>query len=76
MFTDPVVTHDSEVGKYMLDYLQSMLDDIFYERRLFGDDDRIVKKKLCGALACKEMVELMLGVPVNLQKDGRVTVGF
>ena len=26
--------------------------------------------------ACKDMVEELIGLPVNLQKDGKVTVGF
>ena len=27
-------------------------------------------------IACKNMVECLIGEPVNLQKDGKVTVGF
>ena len=61
----------------MIKYLQSMLDDFIDEdMRVEGRDDRIVNKKFDAMIACKEMVEAMIGMPVNLQKDGRVTVGF
>lgn len=60
----------------MIDYLQSMMDDFMEERERFGDDDRIVNKKLDAMIQCKNMVENLIGMPVNLQKDGKVTVGF
>lgn len=60
----------------MIKYLQSMMDDFKKEEARFGSEDRIVNKKLDAMIACKEMVEALIGEPVNLQFDGRVTVGF
>lgn len=60
----------------MIKYLQSMMDDFKKEEAQFGSEDRIVNKKLDAMIACKEMVETLIGEPVNLQFDGRVTVGF
>lgn len=60
----------------MLNYLQSMMNDFLKEKERYGMEDRIVNKKLDEMIACKEMVEVMIGQPVNLQLDGKVTVGF
>lgn len=60
----------------MINYLQSMMDDFLKEKEQFGSEDRIVKKKMDAMIACKEMVEALIGMPVNLQMDGKVTVGF
>lgn len=60
----------------MLIYLQMRLDDYRKEAADYGKEDRIVRKKLDALIACKEMVEAVLQEPVNLQKDGRVTIGF
>lgn len=60
----------------MINYLQSMMDDFNINRAAYGDDDRIVLKKLDAMIACKEMVEAIIGEPVNLQMDGKVTIGF
>ena len=60
----------------MLRYLQGMMDDFMKEKARFGAGDRIVEEKLDAMIACKEMVEALIHEPVNLQKDGKVTVGF
>lgn len=60
----------------MLSYLQELLDEYMEDKDQFGKDDRIVKERLHGMIACKEMVECLIGQPVNLQMDGKVTVGF
>ena len=62
--------------KKMIDYLQGMLDEFMVEKNEFGISDRIVGKKLDKMLACKEMVETMIGMPINLGIDGKVTIGF
>lgn len=67
---------DTITKKQMLDYLQDMLSDYMTERNAYGDDDRIVNKKLNAVIACKEMVEQLIREPVNLQQDGKVTTGF
>lgn len=60
----------------MINYLQCMLDDFMAEEKRYGFSDRIVQKKMNAMLACAEMVENMIGVPVNMQMDGKVTLGF
>lgn len=60
----------------MINYLQSMMNSFKRDEARYGLEDRIVLQKLDAMIACKEMVEALIGEPVNLQKDGRVTVGF
>ena len=60
----------------MIAYLQSQLDVFKMEEARYGIEDRIVQKKLDAMLACRDMVEALIEEPVNLQLDGRVTVGF
>lgn len=60
----------------LIAYLQSELDDFLRDAAKFGKDDRIVQHKLDAMLANKDMVESLIMEPVNLQKDGKVTVGF
>ena len=60
----------------LLEYLQELMDEYMEDRQQFGKDDRIVQKRLNGMIACKEMVEALIRQPVNLQKNGKVTVGF
>lgn len=59
----------------MLNYLQSMMDSFKEEEARYGMDRR-TERKLDDMIACKEMVEALIGEPVNLQLDGKVTVGF
>ena len=60
----------------LIAYLQSELDDFLKDAAKFGKDNRIVQHKLDAMLANKDMVESLILEPVNLQKDGKVTVGF
>ena len=60
----------------MLAYLQNLMDEFMKEKERFGEDDRIVSKMLNNLIACKEMTEALIGEPVNLQMDGKVTIGF
>ena len=58
----------------MLYYLQSMLDYYREHEEKFNDDhSHAFIAKMC---ACKDMVETLIQEPVNLQLDGKVTVGF
>lgn len=59
----------------MLRYLQSMTDDFVAEEEKYGMDD-FVEKKLDALLACKDMVEALIEMPVNVGLGGKVTVGF
>lgn len=60
----------------MLVYLQSMLDEFMAESKKYGNDDPHVERLFGWMIGCKEMVEALIQCPVNLQKDGKVTVGF
>lgn len=59
----------------LIAYLQEMMDEFKQEQEQFGND-RGTMRKLDAMIACKEMVETLIGQPVNLRKDGQVTVGF
>lgn len=60
----------------LLRYLQSQMDDFKRWESKFGIEDRVVQDKLDAMIACKEMAEALIGEPVNLQLDGKVTVGL
>ena len=60
----------------MIAYLQSMMDNFKKEEERWGLNDRIVSEKLDAMIACREMVEALIGKPVNLGVNGIVTVGF
>jgi len=59
----------------MITYLQSMMDRAKYEEERYGRDERTIGL-FDNMIACKEMVEALIQKPVNLRKDGKVTVGF
>lgn len=59
----------------MIYYLQCMMDEFKAEEARYGKSDYLMDK-LDNMIACKEMVEAMIGYPVNLQKDGKVTLGL
>ena len=60
----------------MLQYLQEVLDDFMKNKEKFGSDCDFVRYKMDMMIGAKEMVEALIGEPVNLQKDGKVTVGL
>ncbi len=60
----------------LINYLQSQMDDFTKDKERYGIEDRIVEHKLDAMIACKEMVESLIGEPVNLGLDGKVTTGF
>ena len=60
----------------MLSHLQFLLSEYMEEKERYGADDRIVNRKMHDMIACKNMCECLLSVPINLQRDGKVTVGF
>ena len=61
--------------KEMIAYLQAQMDQFKKEEAEFGMD-RGTARRLDAMIACKEMVEALIGEPVNLGKDGKVTVGM
>ena len=60
----------------MIAYLQSMMDDFKKAETRYGKSDELVFEKFDAMIACKEMVEALIGKPVNLGFNGIVTVGF
>jgi len=60
----------------MIQYLQTMMDHFKKEEERYGLEDRGVQHMLDEMIGCKEMVEAMIGQPVNLTQEGKVTVGF
>ena len=60
----------------LISYLHSQMDDFKEWESHYGLSNRIVEHKLDAMIACKEMVESLICQPVNLKKDGVVTVGF
>lgn len=60
----------------MLDYIQELFTDWLADREKYGPDDRIVDHVFHQLIGMKTMVEILIGTPVNLQKDGKVTTGF
>ena len=63
-------------GRQMLAYLQAKLTKFQKEAEKYGMEDRMVEHLFDEMIACKEMVEVLIGAPVNLQMDGKVTIGF
>ena len=57
----------------MIAYLQSMLDRVTNDK-WYSDEDK--HEFIHEMIACKEMVEALIGMPVNLGLNGKVTVGF
>lgn len=63
-------------AKEMIEYLQGIMDRFMDNMVKYGRDDRMTEKYFDEMIACKEMVEALIGEPVNLRKDGYVTVGW
>ena len=61
--------------KDLLDFLQNGLTEYLEEVKECGED-RLSDMHLYWLIGQKEMVECLICQPVNLQKDGKVTVGF
>lgn len=60
----------------LVTYLQSMMDSYKKDEAKYGFKDEAVQDKLDAMIACKEMAEALIGKPVNLQRNGVVTVGL
>ena len=60
----------------MITYLQAKMNKFKTLEAKYGFEDREVQQLLDEMIACKEMVEAIIEQPVNLQQDGKVTVGF
>lgn len=66
-----IITKEMLIG-----YLQSQMNDFKKDEAKYGLDDRFTLAKLDAMIACKEMVESLIGEPVNLLSNGKVTTGL
>ena len=60
----------------MLDYLKEDFKIAMRDRRILGADDERAQDRMLLCIGMKEMCEALIGVPVNLKLDGRVTIGL
>ena len=60
----------------MLDYLKVDFKIAMRDRRILGADDERAQSRMGWCIGMKEMCENLIGVPVNLKLDGRVTIGL
>lgn len=63
-------------ARQILSYLQDKLTKFQQEKEKHGFSDSVVRELFDEMIACKEMAEVLIGAPVNLQMDGKVTIGF
>ena len=77
LYNDDVIDELDQTfsAKDLITYLQSQMDDFKESEKKFGFD-RVTRDKMHAMIACKEMVEALINYPVNLRKDGKVTLGF
>ncbi len=62
--------------KEMLDLLQEYFTEAMEARKTLGADDERARMSISWCIGMKEMVEALICAPVNLQMDGKVTVGY
>ena len=65
----------SITAEQMIAYLQERMNRV-KEMERKGYPEELIVKAIDEMISCKEMVETLICEPVNLQQDGRVTVGF
>ena len=63
-------------GKDLLSYLKEDYAEAMKYMKILGEEDERAQNRLLWCIGMKEMCEALLGVPVNLKIDGRVTIGF
>lgn len=60
----------------LVNYVASYFQNWIEEKEEFGADDRIVKDDMKKLIAMRVMAENLIGVPINLGLDGKITIGF
>ena len=67
----------NETEKSMIKYLESLMAKVKHEEETYGtDNNRMLNKYIDEMLACKCMAESIIGLPINCQLDGKVSIGF
>lgn len=68
---------NNDMKERMLDYLQNKLtkfQEMLEKKDYYRESE--INRAMDEMIALKEMVEYLIQQPVNLRKDGKVTVGF
>ena len=60
----------------MIEFLEESTERFERCRKVLGREDRETVRRFDEMISQKELVEALIGMPVNLRKDGKVTVGF
>ena len=62
--------------KDMLDFLKENWTYAYGLIRDFGADDPRARSHTSWCIGMKEMIECLAEIPVNIKKDGRITIGI
>lgn len=60
----------------MLEYLKEEFAIAMRHRKILGANDERSDMRMSWCIGMKEMAEALIGVPVNLKLDGRITIGL
>ena len=60
----------------ILNYIKEDWKIAFHQLEVLGHNDERAQSRADWCIGMKEMTEALLGVPVNLKLDGRVTIGL
>ena len=60
----------------ILNYIKEDWKIAFHQLKVLGFTDERAQSRADWCIGMKEMAEALLGVPVNLKLDGRVTIGL
>ena len=60
----------------ILDYIKEDWRIAHHKLEVLGHNDERAQSRATWCIGMKEMAEALLGVPVNLKLDGRVTIGL
>lgn len=71
-----MVVEGTVAKQQLIDYLQGMLDGVKESEKRWGANDPLTQSQIDSMIACRVMVEAVIGEPVNLLVTGKVTIGF
>ena len=60
----------------ILNYIKEVWKIAFHQLEVLGHNDERAQSRADWCIGMKEMAEALLGIPVNLKLDGRVTIGL
>lgn len=65
----------NETETKMIKYLESLIAKVKHEEEKYGVTDYL-DDLVDEMLACRQMAEAIIGLPINCQLDGKITIGF